>query len=69
MVTCFRAAGAGRGRGAIPPPIPVPGGANFAPPATALLTWNAKHFRGRLGLPVLTPDEWLNQQPPAGPTP
>lgn len=43
---------------------------------TALVTWNAKHFRGKLIVPVLTPDEWLQQQnppaaqnPPAGPTP
>ncbi len=40
----------------------------FAPAATALLTWNAKHFVGRLAVPVMTPDEWLNQQPPV-PTP
>jgi len=41
----------------------------FAPTASALLTWNAKHFRGKLAVPVLTPEEWLFQQPPAGPTP
>ncbi|MBY0512462.1 MAG: hypothetical protein K2P78_00955 [Gemmataceae bacterium] len=40
-----------------------------APAATALLTWNAKHFRGKLAVPVLTPEEWLNLQPPAAPTP
>jgi hypothetical protein len=40
----------------------------FAPHADALLTWNAKHFRGKIALPVLTPEEWLNQQPPP-PTP
>jgi hypothetical protein len=50
--------------------------AKFAPAATALVTWNAKHFRGKLSVPVLTPDEWLQQQsppaapnPPTGPTP
>ncbi len=50
--------------------------AKFAPTATALVTWNAKHFRGKLAAPVLTPDEWLQQQspptvqsPPPGPTP
>jgi hypothetical protein len=41
----------------------------FAPTATALLTWNAKHFRGKVAVPVLTPEEWLLQHPPAGPTP
>jgi len=49
--------------------------AKFASPADTLLTWNAKHFRGKLTVPVLTPEEWLQQQPPArttsptGPTP
>jgi hypothetical protein len=42
----------------------------YAPTATALVTWNAKHFRGKLVVPVLTPDEWLQQQnPPTAPTP
>jgi len=42
----------------------------FAPHADALLTWNAKHFRGKVTVPVLTPEEWLNlQPPPATPTP
>jgi hypothetical protein len=42
----------------------------FAPHADALLTWNAKHFRGKMAIPVLTPDEWLQQQPPpTAPTP
>lgn len=41
----------------------------FAPWASLLITWNAKHFRGKIVIPVLTPDEWLQQQPPpAGPT-
>jgi hypothetical protein len=45
--------------------------AKFAPSATALVTWNAKHFRGKLAIPVLTPEEWLLQQtaPAAPPTP
>jgi hypothetical protein len=42
----------------------------FAPHANALLTWNAKHFRGKVAIPVLTPEEWLQQQPPpTAPTP
>lgn len=41
----------------------------FAPAGSTLLTWNAKHFRGKVVVPVLTPEEWLSQQPPAGPTP
>jgi hypothetical protein len=36
----------------------------FAPHADALLTWNAKHFQGKIVVPVLTPEEWLQQQPP-----
>jgi hypothetical protein len=44
--------------------------AKYTPTATALVTWNARHFRGKVVIPVLTPDEWLQQQPPpAGPTP
>ena len=44
--------------------------ARFAPAATALVTWDASHFRGKVVVPVLTPAEWLQQQPPpAGPTP
>ena len=42
----------------------------FAPHAEALLTWNAKHFQGKIVVPVLTPEEWLQQQPPpTAPTP
>jgi arginine utilization protein RocB len=41
--------------------------ARFAPSATLLITWNAKHFRGKLAVPALTPEEWLQQQPPAAP--
>lgn len=43
--------------------------AKFVPHASALLTWNAKHFQGKMTVPVLTPDEWLQQQLPAAPTP
>ena len=35
--------------------------------ATCLLTWNAKHFQGKLVIPVLTPEEWLNQRTQASP--
>ncbi len=41
----------------------------FAPPNSTLLTWNAKHFVGKIAIPVLTPAEWLAQQNPTGPTP
>ena len=44
--------------------------AKYASGATAFLTWNLKHFRGNLVIPVLTPEEWLLQQaPPAGSPP
>lgn len=44
--------------------------AKYAPPNAVLVTWNAKHFRGKLTVPVMTPEEWLLQNPPAaGPTP
>jgi hypothetical protein len=44
--------------------------AKFAPTATALVTWDARHFLGKVVVPVLTPDEWLQQQtPPAGSNP
>jgi hypothetical protein len=36
--------------------------ARYASFADCLLTWNAKHFVGKLVLPVLTPREWLQQQ-------
>jgi hypothetical protein len=39
----------------------------FAPHADALLTWNAKHFKGKIVIPVLTPEEWFQQQPPPVP--
>jgi hypothetical protein len=41
--------------------------ARFAPSTSVLITWNAKHFRGKVSIPVLTPEEWLQQQPPAPP--
>jgi hypothetical protein len=41
----------------------------FAPPGSTLLTWNVVHFRGKVSFPVLSPQEWLDQQAPAGPTP
>ena len=36
--------------------------AQHAPSATCLLTWNARHFVGKLVIPVMTPEEWLNQR-------
>jgi len=33
-------------------------------PATCLVTWNAKHYHGKLRIPVLTPDEWWQQNQP-----
>jgi hypothetical protein len=47
--------------------------AKFAAGATCLLTWNARHYQGKLVVPVQTPEEWLRQnlplppQSPAGP--
>lgn len=46
--------------------------AKFVSSTATLITWNAKHFRGKLTIPVLTPEEWLLQQPippPAASTP
>jgi len=37
----------------------------FIPTATTLLTWNARHFRGKLSIPVLTPEEGWQQNQPA----
>jgi len=34
----------------------------FAPRATLFLSWNARHFRGKLPIPVLTPAEWWQQR-------
>jgi hypothetical protein len=35
----------------------------FIPQAVCLLTWNARHFVGKLAIPVLTPEEWLQKNP------
>jgi hypothetical protein len=37
--------------------------ARYVAGAQCLLTWNAKHFVGKLMIPVLTPGDWLSQQP------
>jgi hypothetical protein len=34
----------------------------YAPSAECLLTWNIRHFQGKIVTPALTPQEWLNQQ-------
>lgn len=39
--------------------------AAFFPAATLFMTWNARHFVGKLAIPVLTPEEWLQQNPAA----
>ena len=36
--------------------------AEDAPEAQAFVTWNARHFRGKTHLPVLTPAEYANPQ-------
>ena len=41
--------------------------ASHAPGADCLMTWNARHFVGKLVIPALTPEEWLNQHYPARP--
>ncbi len=33
----------------------------YLPRATRFVSWNAPHFAGRLALPVLTPEEFLNE--------
>ena len=43
--------------------------AKYAPAALSLVTWNAKHFHGKVLIPVLTPDEWLLQQASTPSTP
>ncbi|MDW8325881.1 MAG: hypothetical protein RMK99_04880 [Anaerolineales bacterium] len=35
--------------------------AERTPNVTQFVTWNAKHFRGKSSLNVLTPDEYLQQ--------
>lgn len=37
----------------------------FAAYANCLLTWNAKHYQGKLPIPVLTPEQWWQQHQPA----
>lgn len=32
--------------------------------ADCLLSWNAKHFAGKLPIPVYTPEEWVRSQAP-----
>ncbi|MBW3541232.1 MAG: hypothetical protein KY476_13270 [Planctomycetes bacterium] len=34
----------------------------YEPTATCLLSWNAKHFLGKLVIAVLTPEEWLKRR-------
>lgn len=36
----------------------------FVPQASLLLSWNAKHFQGKLSIPALTPAEWWQQHQP-----
>jgi hypothetical protein len=36
--------------------------ARHAGHSECLLTWNARHFQGKLVIPALTPQEWLNQR-------
>jgi hypothetical protein len=36
--------------------------ARYANSAQCLLTWNAKHFVGKIVIPVFTPEEWLQQR-------
>ena len=36
----------------------------YASQTTAFLSWNARHFRQKLSLSVLTPEEWLSEQFP-----
>jgi hypothetical protein len=35
-----------------------------APTADCLLSWNSKHFVGKLPIPTYTPEEWLQRQAP-----
>jgi hypothetical protein len=34
----------------------------YARHASRLLTWNARHFIGKLAIPVQTPQDWIAQQ-------
>lgn len=36
--------------------------ARHASDVDCLLTWNARHFQGKVVVPVLTPEDWLRQQ-------
>jgi hypothetical protein len=36
--------------------------ARYASFATCLLTWNARHFQGKVVIPVFTPHEWLSRR-------
>jgi hypothetical protein len=36
--------------------------ARHAPAAQCLLTWNARHFAGKLVIAVFSPEDWLNQR-------
>lgn len=36
--------------------------ARYATGCDCLLTWNARHFQGKLAVPVVAPDEWLRQR-------
>ena len=36
--------------------------ARYAADADCLLSWNARHFAGKLVIPVLTPEDWLRQR-------
>jgi hypothetical protein len=37
----------------------------FCPAAACLITWNAKHYQGKLNIPALTPEEWWQQHQPS----
>ena len=36
----------------------------FIPHASFLLSWNARHFQGRLAVPAITPEEWWQKHVP-----
>jgi hypothetical protein len=37
--------------------------ARYADNLTAFLSWNAKHFEGKLPIPAMTPSAWLRRRP------
>jgi hypothetical protein len=39
----------------------------YAATLDAVVTWNAKHFAGKLSVPTLTPREWLRRPKPGPP--